>query len=223
MIRVAILTFTMVILPVLASAKTGSSMIMRGVDYQVINPPLQPEPHHKVHVIELFWYGCPHCYAFEPHLVNWLKHHSHNVVFKRVPAVPPNNPIWKLDARAFYAAQVLGILNKTHEAFFDALHKYHEQLYTTTKISRFYSHYGVSATKFANTMFSFDVTMKVNNAFNIAHNAHIQGVPTVIIDGKYKTDPEHAGGPTGMIKVMNYLVKKEQIAIRESHNNVASH
>ena len=78
---------------------------------------------NKIEVIEFFWYGCPHCYNLEPVLETWLKKLPPDVQFRRVPAV--FNPRWEHDAEIFYAFDALGVLDKVHKPFFDAIHRDH--------------------------------------------------------------------------------------------------
>lgn len=179
-----------------------------GIEYLAIKPPV-PTDTHKVQVVEMFWYGCPHCYHFEPKLLAWLKHLPSNVEFERVPAVFPNHPVWELHARAFYTAQLLGVLKKTHEALFNAIHKDHEPLFTEDALANFYAKYGISKKLFKETMHSFGVDMKVDRAKELTQRYGIDGVPTLVIDGKYRTYASITNGEDGMLKVTDYLIKKE--------------
>lgn len=184
-----------------------------GIEYLPIKPPVPTENPQKVEVVELFWYGCPHCYHFEPKLVAWLKHKPANVEFIRVPAIFPNRPVWELHARAYYTAEMLGVLDKTHEALFDAIHKEHQELFTEDALANFYAKYGVDKKLFKETMYSFGVQMKVDHAKELSRRYHIDGVPTLVIDGKYRTYASLTNGEEGMLKVTDYLIEKESKAI----------
>lgn len=179
-----------------------------GIEYLAIKPPV-PTDTQKVQVVEMFWYGCPHCFHFEPKLVAWLKHLPANVEFERVPAVFPDHPLWELHARAFYTAQMLGVLKKTHEALFNAIHEKHEQLFSEDALADFYAKYGISKKLFKETMHSFGVDMKVDRAKELTRRYGIDGVPTLVIDGKYRTFASLTNGEAGMLKVTDYLIKKE--------------
>lgn len=183
--------------------------INQGFEYQKITPPVPTTVNNnQIEVVEMFWYGCPHCYHFEPYLLKWLAHKPKHVVFIRVPAVF-NNPVWKIQAKAYYTAKVLGVLDKTHEAFFNAIHKQGESLATEPAIEAFFVAHGVSVKDFKNAFNSFVVYSKVRRAAELSRHYGISGVPSLIVDGKYRTSGLLAGGDEGMIKVINFLVAKE--------------
>lgn len=180
-----------------------------GIEYLKITPPVPTENSHQVEVVEMFWYGCPHCYHFEPNLVGWLKKLPANVKFIRIPAVFPDRPLWEMHARAYYTAELLGVLDKTHEALFDAIHKYHQRLFDEDSLADFYAKYGVDKKLFKETMHSFGVQMKVDRARELCRRYGIDGVPTLVIDGKYRTFASLTNGEDGMLKVTDFLIEKE--------------
>ena len=185
--------------------------IDEGIEYKRISPAQPTITKDKVEVVELFWYGCPHCFHFEPDLKAWLAKKPDNVVFYRVPAV--FNPAWALHARAFYAATSLGLFDngkhEFHEAFFDELHKHKKRLNNKKALQSFFARFGISAEDFNNTFDSFAVNTKVNRAVTLSKRYQVEGVPTLIINGKYRTDGPMAGGRKGMLKVLDFLIKKE--------------
>lgn len=183
--------------------------IDEGIEYQKVTPPVPTTVNNKqIEVVEMFWYGCPHCYHFEPSLLKWLAHKPKYVVFTRIPAIF-NNPMWEIHAKAYYTADVLGVLDKTHEAFFNAIHEKGERLATESAIEAFFVKHGVSAKDFKNAFNSFAVYSKVRRAAELTRRYGIDGVPSMIVDGKYRTSGSLAGGNEGMIKVINFLVAKE--------------
>ena len=184
-----------------------------GIEYLPIKPPVPTDNNKKVEVVELFWYGCPHCYAFEPKLLAWLKHKPANVEFIRIPAVFPNRPLWELHARAYYTAELLGVLDKTHEALFDAIHKDRQSLFDEDSLANFYAKYGVDKKLFKETMHSFGVQMKVDRAKELSRRYGIDGVPTLVIDGKFRTYASLTNGEDGMLKVTDFLIEKESKAM----------
>lgn len=185
--------------------------IDEGIEYKRISPTQPTITKDKVEVVELFWYGCPHCFHFEPDLKAWLAKKPDNVVFYRVPAV--FNPAWALHARAFYAATSLGLFDngkhEFHEAFFDELHKHKKRLNNKKELQSFFARFEISAEDFNNTFDSFAVNTKVNRAVTLSKRYQLQGVPTLIVNGKYRTDGPMAGGRKGMLKVLDFLIKKE--------------
>jgi len=184
-----------------------------GIEYKKIEPP-QPTtaPAGKIEVVEMFWYGCPHCFHFEPKLLNWLKNKPKDVEFVHVPAVFPGREIWEIHARAFYTAKVLGVLSKIHEALFNAIHVDGRRMDNEKELRAFFVKHGVSAKEFDQTFNSFAVYTKVRRAADLSRRYQITGVPSMVVDGKYRVDADLAGGQEKMLQVVSFLVKKERAA-----------
>ncbi|MDD5274061.1 MAG: thiol:disulfide interchange protein DsbA/DsbL [Methylovulum sp.] len=175
--------------------------------YETLSAP-QPTQHtDKVEVIEFFWYGCPHCYAFEPELAKWLKKLPKNVEFIRQPAV--FNELWGKHAKAYFVAEALGIVDKVHSDLFDAIQNKKQKLDTEEELANFFTAHGVDAAQFKEAYTSFGVATKMNKAAAIAARYGITGVPAVIINGKYLTNGPLAGSHEKMIEVMDALIKQE--------------
>ncbi len=202
--------FMTILLSVLLS-NVAMAAIDEGIEYKRVSPAQPTITKNKIEVVELFWYGCPHCYYFEPHLNDWLAKKPDNVVFYRVPAVFSQK--WALHARAFYTAKTLGLFDngKTefHEAMFDEIHKKKKHLHTKKDIEKMFARFGISAEDFNNTFDSFSVNTKVNRATALSKRYQLDGVPTMIVNGKYRTDGPMAGGRKGIIKVLDFLINKE--------------
>ncbi len=202
--------FITILLSVLLS-NVATASIDEGIEYKLVSPAQPTITKNKIEVVELFWYGCPHCFRLEPALNKWLANKPDNVVFYRVPAV--FNPTWALHARAFYSAKSLGLIEdgKTefHDAFFNEIHKKKNRLNTKKTVEKFFARFGISAEDFNNTFDSFAVNTKVNRAVTLSKRYQLDGVPTLIVNGKYRTDGPMAGGHKGMLKVLNFLIKKE--------------
>lgn len=192
-----------------------------GIDYQLVQPPQPTDTGSKIQVIELFWYGCPHCYHFEPQLDQWLAHKPKDVVFERIPAVL--GPNWAPLARAFYTEKLLGVFPKTHQALFDAIHKYHQLRLESDPqaLADFFAKHGVPKAKFLAVYHSFAASMDVRRAEDMTRRYGISGVPTMIVNGKYRTSGALDGGTEAMLKVVDYLIRKERasehVAARGSH------
>ena len=195
-------------LAVLISAP-GYAGIDEGIEYKLINPPVPTSSSDKVEVVEMFWYGCPHCYHFEPSFEKWKKSVPGNVEVIRVPAIFPNRPAWEASARAFYTAELLGVLDKIHKPLFDAIHKNHQKLFTKESLADFFEKHGVKKEDFNQTYDSFGVQMKVNRARDLTQRYGIDGVPTLVINGRYQTHGSLTDGTPGMLKVVNFLIEKE--------------
>lgn len=189
----------------LAQQKTG---IDEGIEYQRISPPQPTETGNKIEVLELFWYGCPHCYHFEPLLKTWLKTKPANVEFRRMPAIF-ENPRWELDARAFYTAEVLGVLDKIHSALFDATHAQKRNIPNEAAMRAFFVEHGVKGEDFDRTFHSFYVQSEVNHAKIMTERYGISGVPAIIVNGKYRADGTASGSMENLLQVVNFLIDKE--------------
>ena len=185
--------------------KTG---IDEGIEYQRVSPPQPTETGNKIEVLELFWYGCPHCYHFEPLLKKWLETKPANVEFRRMPAIF-TNPRWELDARAFYTAKVLGVLYKIHSPLFDAIHAQKRDLNTEAAMRAFFVEHGVKGEDFDHTFHSFYVQNQVNHAKIMTERYGTGGVPTIIVNGKYRVDATASGSMENMLRVVNFLIDKE--------------
>lgn len=179
-----------------------------GVHYELIKPALTPTvPDGKVEVAEFFWYGCPHCFRFEPYVKGWLKKKSDKIVFNRIPAVL--NPSWESHARAYYAAEVMGITDKVHEPLFLAIHQQKMRVYKEEEIFDFIESLGVDRDEFIKTFRSFAVNTKIQQSKKLAQAYGLGGVPAVVVNGKYKTSGSHAGSYEGLTVLMNALALSE--------------
>ena len=161
----------------------------------------------KIEVTELFWYGCPHCYALEPQLAAWVKTLPKDVVFKRVPGLP--RPDWAPMAKAYYVMEALGLTEKLHSKLFDALHKQKAFLPNDERapIDWITKESGLDHKKVEAEFNSFSMNTKLNQAAQIFRASGATGVPTLIIDGKYTTSVTMAGGNQEVFNVANYLIE----------------
>ncbi|HET6654661.1 MAG TPA: thiol:disulfide interchange protein DsbA/DsbL [Gammaproteobacteria bacterium] len=189
------------------AAAAAQQRFRQGEDYHLVVP-VQPTNagQNQVEVIEFFWYGCPHCYAFEPYLENWLARKPENIIFKRVPAMA--NPAWKPQARAFYTAQVLGILDKVHKPIFDEIHVRRHFLRTEEDFQQFFARYGVSKQQFENAWNSFAVNTRLKHAAVLGERYRVLGVPTIAIGGAYSTEPRLADSFPQFVDIIDFLVNK---------------
>ena len=177
--------------------------------YQEIVP-AQPTqaPAGKIEVVEVFWYGCPHCYHFEPYLEKWLQTKPDDVVFRRVPGVL--NQSWLPHAKAYFTAEKLGILDKIHRPLFDAIHKDRKPIFTEDQLRDFFAEFGVDPDEFTKIYNSDEVETKTKQAFFLARGYRLTGVPSMIVNGKYLTSGTLTGSYENMLKVVDDLIKKER-------------
>lgn len=174
-----------------------------GKEYKVLQTP-QPVPAGKIEVTEFFWYGCPHCYDFEPDLEAWVKKQGKDVVFKRVPVAFREDLL--PHTKIFYALESLGKLDALHGKVFDAIHKQRKRMVDTNEIADFMAANGIDRKQWLDTYNSFSVTTNSQRANKIADSYKIDGVPTVVVQGKYETSPSIAGTKSGAIQAMDFLV-----------------
>jgi thiol:disulfide interchange protein DsbA len=169
-------------------------------DYYELNPP-QPvqSANGKIEVLEFFWYGCIHCYNLEPRLDSWLKTLPKDVEFRRVPAV--FNDRWAHDASIFYAFEALGLLDKLHRAFFDAIHRDRLRTDRWPELSGWLEKQGVDAKKFETTLKSFGVQSKTRRAVRLTAAYKIDGTPAMAVHGRYTVPSSEV-----MLNTVNQLV-----------------
>lgn len=179
----------------------------QGPGYQTLSTPQPTQDKTKVEVIEFFWYGCPHCYAFEPQLNQWLKSLPKNVTFIRQPAA--FNDVWGKHAKAYFVAEALSMVDKVHADFFDAIQNKKQLLDTEEELAKFFAAHGAKETAFHEAYNSFGVDTKLRQAKTMGGRYGITGVPTVIVNGKYVTSGPLAGSHENMIKVINQLIEQE--------------
>jgi thiol:disulfide interchange protein DsbA len=175
--------------------------------YQTLAVAQPTQDKTKVEVIEFFWYGCPHCLAFEPTLNAWLKTMPKNVQFSRQPAA--FNETWSKHAKAYFVAEALNVVDKVHADFFDAIQLKKQHLETEEDLAKFFVAHGVKAEAFHEAFKSFSVNTKLNQASIMAPRYGISGVPTLVVNGKYMISGSLAGSHENMIKVLNQLIAQE--------------
>ena len=185
----------------LASMGAAAADYVAGKDYRVLDNP-ETITGNTIIVREFFWYGCPHCYTLNPHMEKWAKTKPKDVAFFKTPAAL--NPVWEANARGFYAAQLLGFEDKTHDALFDAIQKDGKKLFDQASLSKWYASKGVDQKKFNSLYNSFAVGTKIGRSQAGAKRYQLSGVPAVVVQGKYVVTGEDANVP----KVVDYLVKK---------------
>lgn len=191
-----------------------TSRFVTGIEYQEIIPAqLTRAPKGKIEVVELFWYGCPHCYRLEPALEKWRKTMPDNIDFIRMPA--QFNKSWEIHAAAYYTAESLGLTEKTHMAIFKEMHEKKKKLNTVDELAAFFLNYGVSREKFTKVFNSFAVRNRQAHAKGMGQRYGAHSVPTFVINGKYRTNETMAGSKKDMFAVIEELVEAEAKAGQE--------
>lgn len=189
--------------PALAQEET----FMEGVHYEKLTNNQPVSTGDKIEVLELFWYRCPHCNTLEVPLQKWLKNGKpENAEYVAFPAVLSDR--WAPAARTFYTLEALGLLDELHGKVFYAIHSEHRNLGSAERLAEWVEQQGYSADDVLDTYDSFAVNTKLNYARTATRNYDINGVPAVVVDGKYRTSVSQAGDYDALFKVINYLVEK---------------
>ena len=193
-------------------APTGPALIP-GTDYVEIpgGQPFDPLD-GKIEVVEVFGYVCPACNMFQSSVRAWKAKLPADVRVTYVPAL--FGPDWIPYAHAFYAAESLGLVDKTHDAVYDAIHAKNSlpgegDKPTAAPIAAFYANYGVSAEQFTNAMNSFAINGKLNKARQFAVRSQISGTPSLIVNGKYLVKGRSWDD---MLRIADQLIAQERAA-----------
>ena len=177
-----------------------------GTEFDAVAQPLATDNVAKIEVMEIFWYGCIHCYHMDAPLNAWVKKLPGDVYFKRMPGLP--NPSWAPMAKAFYAMETLGVSEKLHTPLFDAIHKSKTLNPTDEKaaIAWVTAQSGLDKLKVEQAFKSFSINTSLNRAALVFRNSGATGVPSLVIDGKYITSSTMAGGNEQALKTADYII-----------------
>ncbi|MFJ2550062.1 thiol:disulfide interchange protein DsbA [Pseudomonas sp. NPDC087612] len=178
--------------------------------YTELSNPVPVSVPGKIEVVELFWYGCPHCYSFEPVVNPWVEKLPKDVNFKRIPAMF-GGP-WDAHGQMFLTLEAMGVEHKVHAAVFEAIQVQRKRLTKPEEMADFLETQGVDRAKFLATFNSFAIKGQVKQAKELAKKYGITGVPSMVVNGKYRFDLGTAKGPQGVLNVADYLIKKERAA-----------
>lgn len=192
-----------------AHVNAQPALYVEGTHYETIDKAVRTADPNKIEVTEVFWYGCQHCYAFEPLLENWVEKLPSDVAFVRSPGMW--SEIMEVHAQIFYTAQTLDVVDKIHPVAFNEIHQKGNYLQTADEVKALFAAHGVSAADFDKTWSSFGVTSAVKQAGTRMREYGVRGVPNLIVNGKYRIS---AGGAVAtqadMLKVVDFLVAKER-------------
>jgi thiol:disulfide interchange protein DsbA len=167
----------------------------------------------KVEVVEVFWYGCPHCFDLEPYIQSWLKKKPANVEFVRIPVMW--GPVHRAHAHLYYTLQALQRSDLDNKVF-ETIHNDHNMLVansdpeTLNEQAPWAAAHGINADAFKTAYNSFTVSSNLARAEELTTRYHVEGVPLIIVNGKYATDVGKAGGPTELMAEISDLVASEK-------------
>ena len=177
-----------------------------GAEFDAVAQPITTDVTTKIEVMEVFWYGCIHCYQMEAPLNAWVKKLPADVYFKRMPALPRAD--WAPMAKAFFAMETLGVQEKLHTQLFEAVHKQKTLNPTDEKaaIDWVTKASGMDKLKVEQAFKSFTINTNLNRAAQIFRSSGATGVPSLIIDGKFITSSTMSGGNAEALKVADYII-----------------
>ena len=178
-----LLTCVLPLAAVHAADSPASPPFQEGRDYVRVPTPMPPAAPGKVEVVEFFSYTCPHCYDLDPAVQDWVKRKPENVTFTRIAVALGAS--WEPSARAYYAAQALGALDKIHQPLFDAIQRERRKLSTEDELAAFFAEHGVDQDAFRKAYQSFTTETQLRRGNQLAQRFGVRGVPTVIVNGQY--------------------------------------
>ena len=177
-----------------------------------VQPTVETEG-NMIEVVEVFQYSCPACNNFEPYINAWLGTKAGYVNFVRVPA--PWNQLSELHARAYYTAEALGIVEETHDAFFNEFHRNRNYLQSEAELADFYSNFGVDEDTFMSTFNSFAVHTKLQRADDLIQRYRVNGTPGIVVHGKYSVSGSQAGSYETWFAIIDELAAVEYASAGE--------
>lgn len=202
------LVASLALLSLACSAKDKGPEYKEGKEYKPVRTDAKPADPNRVTVEEFFWYGCQHCYHFEPVIVAWKARKPADVDFAQIPA-SLGRPEGTAHQKAFYAAEALGISDKIHKPLFDGIHQKRLPLFGQDALRNFFNEQsGILPDLFDNTFNGFAVDGRVRRAEQMAKDYGVASVPTVVVGGKYQTNSTMAGDFPAVLKVVDHLIEK---------------
>jgi thiol:disulfide interchange protein DsbA len=204
------LGISIVVVACLALSTSLQANIIAGHDYVVLDLPQIQENKGKIEVVEFFSWGCPHCYEFYPKLARWLATMPKDFSFKRVP-VAIGHTEWEALAKAYYALQSTGDVDRLDSQIFEDIHKNHVWLNDEPSITAWVGKHGVDVAKFTAAYRSFGVNTSTGQAEQKAVDYRLSGVPTLAIAGKYTV----SGDQQKMLSTSDQLIAMERSTNRK--------
>ena len=177
-----------------------------GKDFGSLARPLPVKQDGVVEVIEVFWYGCGHCFNLAPAVSSWSKKKDSSVNFRKMPVTW--GPVHQLHAKLFYTIEALGIGETGHTAVFTAIHKEGNFLSSDNAILDFLEKLGMDRSETIKYMNSFSVRQKVKRAIEISKQFKVTATPMMFVDGQYRVEAK--GGSSKMLKVVDHVIELQK-------------
>ena len=189
----------------------------QGVHYFLIEQAGSEVPSAKPVAMEFFSYLCSHCNTFDPYIESWRKTLPEQAEFKRIP-VGFGRPQWEMYAKAYVAAEMMGIGDQSHQVMFDELWKRQSIKRDMRDMGEFYSQFGIEANSFVATAQSFAVDAEMRKGQQLTRAYGIRATPSMVVSGKYRvTSGDNVPGFENMLDVVSFLIDKELAAAAELH------
>ena len=187
---------------------TQAEEFVAGRHYEILDNPTVTRNPSKVEVVEVFWFGCNHCYALESYIQPWKRNLPNDVDFWK------SHITWNAQAethaRLFYSARALGIEEKAVPAAFTSIWREGRNLLGNSEVEYFFKGFGVEKERYLSVSNSFGVNNAVKQADNRMRQWAVTGVPTLIVNGKYKVSGTREIGTSKLLDVVNFLIEKER-------------
>lgn len=181
---------------------------VQGRHYQILDNPTVTRNPSKIEVVEVFWFGCNHCYTLESYIQPWKKDLPNDVDFWK------SHITWNAQAethaRLFYSAKALGIEEKAIPAAFTAIWRERRNLLGNSEVEYFFKGFGIEKERYLSVSNSFGVNNAVKQASNRMRQWAVTGVPTIIVNGKYKVSGTREIGTSKLLEVVDFLIEKER-------------
>ncbi len=196
--------------PIQSSKRDLSSFgnFVAGKDYEILSTPVPIADNGKIEVVEFFWYGCNHCYSFEPIISSWKKTLANDVEFLPIPAVWAKN--MEAHARMYYTIRAMGVEDQLHTPIFRVMNERRKRMSSLDEIATFMKEQGVDEEKFRKTYKAFGINSQVQQGMAKARAAGLRGTPELLVHGKYRVTGQMAGSQARMLTIANYLIEKER-------------
>ena len=205
---IQVLTFVL-LMPLAFSSFAQIEKFIAGTHYIELSAPANTNDSSKVEVLEVFWYGCSHCFRFEPLIANWEAVMPADVDFGRFPAIW--NGLMEVHAQVYYTAEAMDALDVIHEHVFTAINIEGNRLQNEGQIGALFAKYGINEDDFTKSFNSFSVRTKVNQAKQRMEAYEIRSTPNMIVNGKYLVATgQSVLTQADMLEVVDFLVEKER-------------
>ena len=179
-----------------------------GVHYELLDNPTKVRDPSKIEVTEVFWFGCNHCYALEPYIARWKRDIPLDVTFIKSPATW--NDMLKTHARIYYTAKALGIEQQFVPAAFNTIQNEGKMLTGNTELEYYFRGFDVEKDRYKAVSTSFGVRNAVDQADKKMKDWKVTGVPSLVVNGKYKVAASRSVRTDELFDVVDFLIEKER-------------